>query len=73
MHIYSAYGEFEYAQNAISLGVQEYLLKPVKLDAFRLFKKDHRDLPGKNRKKNRNDIIQEGREGPLAKTELESA
>lgn len=30
--IYSAYGEFEYAQNAISLGVQEYLLKPVKLE-----------------------------------------
>ena len=38
--IYSAYGEFEYAQNAISLGVQEYLLKPVKLDAFKaLFEK----------------------------------
>lgn len=38
--IYSAYGEFEYAQNAISLGVQEYLLKPVKLDSFKkLFEK----------------------------------
>ena len=32
--IYSAYGEFEYAQNAISLGVREYLLKPIRLDAF---------------------------------------
>ena len=32
--IYSAYGEFEYAQNAISLGVLEYLLKPVRLEAF---------------------------------------
>lgn len=32
--IYSAYGEFEYAQNAISLGVLEYLLKPICLDAF---------------------------------------
>ena len=32
--IYSAYGEFEYAQNAISLGVLEYLLKPIRLDAF---------------------------------------
>lgn len=32
--IYSAYGEFEYAQNAISLGVTEYLLKPIRLDLF---------------------------------------
>lgn len=38
--IYSAYGEFEYAQNAISLGVLEYLLKPIELEAFQeLFKK----------------------------------
>lgn len=38
--IYSAYGEFEYAQNAIALGVLEYLLKPVKLEAFaELFEK----------------------------------
>lgn len=38
--IYSAYGEFEYAQNAISLGVLEYLLKPIELDAFKeLFEK----------------------------------
>lgn len=38
--IYSAYGEFEYAQNAISLGVLEYLLKPIRLEAFdELFKK----------------------------------
>lgn len=32
--IYSAYGEFEYVKNAISLGVVEYLLKPLRLDAF---------------------------------------
>ena len=32
--IYSAYGEFEYAQNAISLGVIQYLLKPIKLKEF---------------------------------------
>ena len=50
--IYSAYGEFEYAQNAISLGVQEYLLKPVKLDAFKnLFEKIIDILPGKRDRK----------------------
>ena len=32
--IFSAYGEFEYAQNAISLGVIQYLLKPISLDDF---------------------------------------
>lgn len=32
--IYSAYGEFEYARNAISLGVLEYLLKPIQFEAF---------------------------------------
>lgn len=32
--IYSAYGEFEYARNAISLGVMQYLLKPIKLEEF---------------------------------------
>lgn len=32
--IFSAYGEFEYAQNAISLGVIQYLLKPVLLEEF---------------------------------------
>ena len=38
--IYSAYGEFEYAQNAIALGVIQYLLKPIKLSEFRnLFEK----------------------------------
>lgn len=38
--IYSAYGEFEYAQNAIALGVLQYLLKPIKLDEFKkLFEK----------------------------------
>ena len=34
--IFSAYGEFEYAQNAISLGVIQYLLKPVSLDEFQI-------------------------------------
>lgn len=33
--IYSAYGEFEYAQDAISLGVIQYLLKPIKLQDFK--------------------------------------
>lgn len=33
--IFSAYGEFEYAQNAISLGVIQYLLKPILLDDFK--------------------------------------
>ena len=38
--VYSAYGEFEYARNAISLGVIQYLLKPVKLEEFQeLFEK----------------------------------
>lgn len=38
--IYSAYGEFEYAQNAIALGVLQYLLKPIRLEEFQnLFKK----------------------------------
>ena len=33
--VYSAYGEFEYAQSAIKLGVVEYLLKPIELDKFK--------------------------------------
>jgi two-component system response regulator YesN len=33
--IYSAYGEFEYAQSAISLGVLRYLLKPVSVTEFK--------------------------------------
>lgn len=38
--IFSAYGEFEYARNAISLGVIQYLLKPILLDDFqKLFDK----------------------------------
>lgn len=37
--IYSAYGEFEYAQEAVSLGVLKYLLKPVNQQEFdNLFK-----------------------------------
>ncbi|MGM7719785.1 response regulator transcription factor [Metabacillus sp. Hm71] len=33
--IYSAYGEFEYAQDAVSLGVIKYLLKPISLTEFK--------------------------------------
>jgi two-component system response regulator YesN len=33
--IYSAYGEFEYAQSAITFGVLRYLLKPISLDSFK--------------------------------------
>lgn len=33
--IYSAYGEFEYAQNAISLGVYKYILKPIQFQEFK--------------------------------------
>lgn len=32
--ILSGYGEFEYAQNAIRLGVTDYLLKPVDMDSL---------------------------------------
>ncbi len=32
--ILSGYGEFEYAKKAISLGISEYLLKPIQTDAF---------------------------------------
>jgi two-component system response regulator YesN len=32
--IYSAYGEFEYAQKAINLGVSRYILKPLSIDNF---------------------------------------
>jgi two-component system response regulator YesN len=32
--IYSAYGEFEYAQRAINLGVSRYILKPLSIDNF---------------------------------------
>lgn len=33
--IISGYAEFEYAKKAMSVGVQEYLLKPVSIDALR--------------------------------------
>lgn len=32
--VYSAYGEFEYAQKAMQYGVRHYLLKPMKLEEF---------------------------------------
>ncbi|MEK3737908.1 MULTISPECIES: response regulator [Paenibacillus] len=32
--LYSAYADFEYAQNAISLGVSKYLLKPINVGDF---------------------------------------
>lgn len=32
--LYSAYADFEYAQNAISLGVSKYLLKPINITDF---------------------------------------
>ncbi|MCZ8522418.1 MULTISPECIES: response regulator [Paenibacillus] len=33
--IYSAYGEFEYAQQAIRYGIQSYVLKPIDVQEFR--------------------------------------
>ena len=33
--IYSAYADFQYAQNAVSLGVFKYLLKPISIKDFR--------------------------------------
>jgi two-component system response regulator YesN len=37
--ILSSYSEFEYAKKAISLGVREYLVKPVDVEEFRLIMK----------------------------------
>ena len=57
--IYSAYGEFEYAQNAIALGVIQYLLKPILLDDFKsLFDKVIRLCEEKQqrREKQKNEI-----------------
>ncbi|MCA0755795.1 response regulator [Paenibacillus sp. N4] len=34
MILYSAYADFEYAQNAIALGVNKYLLKPINMEDF---------------------------------------
>lgn len=51
--IYSAYGEFEYAQKAISLGVSQYLLKPIKLSEFEsLFETIFKTLDKKQKKTN---------------------
>lgn len=58
--IYSAYGEFEYAQNAISLGVLQYLLKPIKLQEFRdLFDKVISICEEKERQKNKNEELKQ--------------
>lgn len=56
--IYSAYGEFEYAQNAIQLGVLQYLLKPIKLEKFEeLFNKVIEICKEKSTQKVRNEQI----------------
>lgn len=57
--IYSAYGEFEYAQSAISLGVMQYLLKPIKLEEFRnLFDKVLSICDTKKKQQIENEILQ---------------
>ena len=56
--IYSAYGEFEYARNAIALGVMQYLLKPIKLDEFQeLFHKVMELCAEKDRQKSENEML----------------
>lgn len=56
--IYSAYGEFEYARNAIALGVMQYLLKPIKLDEFQeLFHKVIELCDGKEKQKSENEML----------------
>ncbi|MBQ8999794.1 MAG: response regulator, partial [Clostridium sp.] len=58
--IYSAYGEFEYAQNAIQLGVMQYLLKPIKLEKFEnLFQKVIEICKEKSTQKARNEELKE--------------
>ena len=32
--IFSSYGDFEYAKTAINIGIEDYLLKPVKINEF---------------------------------------
>lgn len=56
--IYSAYGEFEYAQNAIRLGVIQYLLKPIKLQEFeKLFQEVFAICDEKKRRKQDQDKL----------------
>ena len=56
--IYSAYGEFEYAQNAIALGVMQYLLKPIKLGEFQaLFNKVVAICDAREKQKAENEIL----------------
>lgn len=58
--IYSAYGEFEYAQNAITLGVMQYLLKPIKLNEFQeLFDKVIRICDEKEKQKSENAMLKQ--------------
>lgn len=57
--IYSAYGEFEYAQNAIRLGVLQYLLKPIRLDEFeKLFQDVFRICEEKKQKREERERLQ---------------
>lgn len=58
--IYSAYGEFEYAQNAIALGVMQYLLKPIKLSEFqKLFDKVVELCDAREKQKSENEMLRQ--------------
>lgn len=61
--IYSAYGEFEYAQDAIALGVLQYLLKPIKLKEFQeLFDKIIAACDEKKKQQEENEALKIQRE-----------